>query len=520
LTRIAMDLSQWIEQHASRTPERTALRFQGEDIAYGAFAARIGTIASSLATLGVAAGERVAWLGMNSADMLATLFACTRLGAIFMPLNWRLAAPEHRAMLEACHARLLIADEPFACESAAQQVAPASTTCVAVGASVPAGWIGWRAFIEGGAGRVAARGSHGPQATALLCYTSGSTGRPKGALLSQRALACNADNSTDMHALCADDRVLTTLPLFHVGGLNIQTLPALRAGCMVSLHPKFDPDATFDAIEQDRITLTVLVPAQLDAMLVHPRWATADLSSLRMITTGSTQVPMRIIRAVHARGVPIVQVWGATETSPIAACQRADEAMRKAGSAGRAARHCELRIAGLDGEQLAPGVPGEIWVRGDNVMSGYWDDAEASAKALAGGWFHSGDLGHLDEDGYLTIDGRLKDMIISGGENISPAEVEAVLLDCADIAEAAVVGRPDGRWGEVVVAVIAPAPGSTLERERILGLFEGRLARFKHPKDVFVVKALPRTAIGKVSKEDVRQLVARLAGTRHEERIA
>jgi fatty-acyl-CoA synthase len=296
----------------------------------------------------------------------------------------------------------------------------------------------------------------------------------------------------------------------------------LQAGCTVTLHPKFDPDATFDAIERERITLTVLVPAQLDAMLAHPRWGEADFSSLRMISTGSTQVPMRIIRAVHARGVPLIQVWGATETSPIAACLHAHEAMRKAGSTGRAARHCELRIVGFSGEDVPKGTSGEVWVRGPNVMSGYWEDPEASAKALAGGWFHSGDLGHLDEEGYLTIDGRLKDMIISGGENVSPAEVEAVLLDCPDIAEAAVVGRPDPRWGEVVVAVVVPAPKVVLERERVLALFEGRLARFKQPKDVIVVSALPRTAIGKVSKEDVRQLVTRLAAANavQEERIA
>jgi fatty-acyl-CoA synthase len=325
-----------------------------------------------------------------------------------------------------------------------------------------------------------------------------------------------------MHALSAEDRVLTTLPLFHVGGLNIQTLPALQAGCTVTLHPKFDADATFDAIERERITLTVLVPAQLDAMLAHPRWAKADFSSLRMITTGSTLVPLRIIRAVHARGVPLVQVWGATETAPIAACLHADEAMRKAGTTGRAARHCELRVVGFAGEDAPPGVPGEVWVRGANVMIGYWGDPEASAKALAGGWFHSGDLGHFDEEGFLTIDGRLKDMIISGGENISPAEVEAVLLECPDIAEAAVVGRPDARWGEVVVAVVAPAPGAKLERERVLALFDGRLARFKQPKDVVFVNALPRTAIGKVRKDDVRQLVARLYGENagQEERIA
>jgi fatty-acyl-CoA synthase len=515
-----MDICQWIEQHASRTPERAALRIQDEDISYGALARRIGQIASALAAYGVEPGERVAWLGLNSPAMLATLFACARVGAIFMPLNWRLAAPEHRAMLRECPPALVIVDDVFAGESAAQQIAPPAATCVALGRAVPDDWIGWNAFMAGGTGAHAAASPLGADAPVLLCYTSGSTGRPKGALLSHEALACNADNSADMHALAADDRVLTTLPLFHVGGLNIQTLPALRAGCRVTLHPKFDPGATFDAIERDRITLTVLVPAQLDAMLVHPRWATADLSSLRMITTGSTQVPMRIIRAVHARGVPLVQVWGATETSPIAACQHAVEAVRKAGTAGRAARHCELRIAGLGGEELATGVPGEVWVRGANVMSGYWNDPESSAKALAGGWFHSGDLGHLDEEGFLTIDGRLKDMIISGGENISPAEVEAVLLECPDIAEAAVVGRSDLRWGEVVVAVVVPAPGATLARERVLAMFEGRLARFKHPKDVFIVDAMPRTAIGKVSKEDVRQLVARLAGAQQEERIA
>ena len=517
-----VNLSQWIEQHASRTPDRTALRFEGEAISYGALAARIRQIAAAIGAHGVKAGDRVAWLGLNSPAMLATLFACARSGAIFLPLNWRLAAPEHRAMLQHCPPALLIADEVFASASAGQDVTPAATTCVALGRAVPAGWTGWNAFIHSGAGHTEAAGPHNPEGLLLLCYTSGSTGRPKGALLSQEALACNAANSVAMHALRADDRVLTTLPLFHVGGLNIQTLPALQAGCAVTLHPKFDPDATFDAIERERITLTVLVPAQLEPMMAHPRWATADFSSLRMITTGSTQVPLRVIQAVHARGVPLVQVWGATETGPIAACLHADEAIRKAGAAGRAARHCELRITGSAGETLPPGVPGEVWVRGANVMSGYWNDPEASAKALAGGWFHSGDLGHLDDEGFLTIDGRLKDMIISGGENVSPAEVESVLLECPDIAEAAVVGRFDPRWGEVVIAVVAPAPGAKLDSERVMALFEGRLARFKHPKDVIVVSALPRTALGKVRKEDVRQLVARLdeENAKHEEKIA
>ena len=246
---------------------------------------------------------------------------------------------------------------------------------------------------------------------------------------------------------CRRTAILTTLPLFHVGGLNNQTTPALRMGCTVVLHPKFEVEATFDAIERERITLTVLVPAQLEAMMAHPRWSSADFSSLRMITSGSMIVPERLIRAVHARGVPLVQVYGSTETCPIAACQKAADAQRKIGSAGRAAAHCEVRIVDDDGHDVAPGASGEILVRGPNVMSGYWNDRQATDAVLVDGWFHTGDMGHLDADGYLYVDGRRKDMIISGGENIYPAEIENLLMESPDIAEASVVGWPDAALG-------------------------------------------------------------------------
>ena len=275
-----MDLSQSIEECARRTPAKTALHFQGERIDYAALATRVRRIAAALAAHGVGRGACVAWLGLNSPDMLATLFACARIGAVFMPLNWRLVAAEHRAMLQSCPPALLMVDEPFVQASAAQRLSSAPAASIALGATVPRDWTGWDAFLAAGAdgeARAAAPGANPPGTPLLLCYTSGSTGRPKGALLSHEALACNAANSVDMHAMTADDRVLTTLPLFHVGGLNIQTLPALHAGCTVTLHPKFDADATFDAIEGERITLTVLVPAQLDAMRDHPRWASADL---------------------------------------------------------------------------------------------------------------------------------------------------------------------------------------------------------------------------------------------------
>jgi fatty-acyl-CoA synthase len=312
-----------------------------------------------------------------------------------------------------------------------------------------------------------------------------------------------------MHDLTADDRILTTLPLFHVGGLNNQTTPALAAGAMVVLHPRFDVEATFDAIENERITLAVLVPAQLDMMMAHPRWQSADLSSLRSITTGSTIVQERLIRAVHARGVPLIQVYGATETCPIAVYLKVADAERKLGSTGKTAAHCRMRIVDDLDRDVAAGATGEILIQGPNVMSGYWRNPQASAEALRGGWFHSGDMGHVDAEGYLTVDGRKKEMIISGGENIYPAEVENVLLDCPDIAEASVIGKPDPRWGEVVVAVVAPKEGRRLEAAQVLGLFEGRIARYKHPREVVFVGQLPKTALGKIRKEDVRRMVAR-----------
>lgn len=510
-----MPLADWIATVAGRTPDKAALCFEGENVSYAALARRIDQVGAALTAAGVARGDCVAWLGLNHPALLATLFACARLGALFMPLNWRLTPTEQRAMLLDCPPALLCVDACFAAASAEHAIAPAGARCVALGAA-PAGWMGWDEFVAradapiAGPAPTPAPGSAavGRDTPLLLCWTSGSTGRPKGVLLSQDALAANADASVDMHALSSEDRVLTTLPLFHVGGLNILTTPALRAGCTVTLHARFDPEATLEAIERERITLTVLVPAQLEALLAHPRWAGADLSSLRMISTGSTLVPRRLIDAVHARGVPLVQVWGATETAPIAACLHADEAWAKVGSTGRAAAGCELRIVDTAGRDVAPGASGEVLVRGRNVMTGYWRNAAATARALAGGWFHSGDIGHFDAQGFLTIDGRLTDLIISGGENISPAEIESVLLDCPDIAEAAVIGRPDARWGETVVAVIAPRSGAMLTHPQVLAFIEGRLARFKHPKHVLVVDALPRTALGKVHKDAVRQLVA------------
>ena len=302
-----MDLSHWIERHAAFTPEKTAIGFAGRSLTYADFAQRMERAASILAQLGVRRGDAVAFLGFNHPLSLVLLFACARLGSMLMPLNWRLAPPEHAWMLADCPPRALFVEEAFLEHASAFQDSLRATRLVALGAA-PAGWLCWDELWA--ASPAVAPRAGDEDSPLLLCYTSGTTGVPKGVVLTQRAIFWNAVNSAHLHDLTCADRVLTTLPLFHVGGLNIQTTPALHAGASVVLHAKFDPQATIDAIERERITLAVLVPAQLTAMMETPRWREADFSSLRMIVTGSTIVPEAFVRKVGARGVPVVQVYG------------------------------------------------------------------------------------------------------------------------------------------------------------------------------------------------------------------
>ncbi|HEY5791622.1 MAG TPA: long-chain fatty acid--CoA ligase [Gammaproteobacteria bacterium] len=506
-----MNLADWIDRHALFTPDKPALRDAAGELDYRALAATVARLAGVLrGPLGVGPGDRVASIGYNCSETLALLFACARVGAIFLPLNWRLAPPEHHYILGDCTPRALFVRPEFVAGVDAARAPLAGLALVGRG-ELPDGWRDLDALEQAATPLTGAGSSAGYADPLLLCYTSGTTGRPKGALLDQLALLFSALNSAHMHDLTAADRVLTTLPLFHVGGLNIQTVPALHAGATVTLHAAFDPGATLETLAAERTTLTVLVPAQLQALLAHPRWADADLSSLRVISTGSTLVARALIDAVHARGVPLIQVYGATETAPIAAYLRREDAARKAGSGGLPALHCALRVVDEQGDEVPAGEPGEVLVQGPNVMRGYWNNPQASADALRDGWFHSGDIGHLDADGYLYIDDRKKDLIISGGENVYPAEIEGLLAGCPLLAEVAVVGRADARWGEVPVAVAVPRDGAELDLAALQAFCAGRLARYKHPRDVLVVDALPRNAMGKIQKDAVRRLVAERA---------
>jgi fatty-acyl-CoA synthase len=502
-----MDLSDLIERNAAFTPDKAATIFEGAVLSYAAFSARIEQAARALkAEFGVSRGDRVAIISLNRPDYLVLLYACARLGAMLVPLNWRLAVAEQLFILSDAAAKVLMLEQAFAEILPAVEKTLPDISIVGLDFSPPQG-SAFDALLTRGRGE--GRNPHTDLTCPLLIvYTSGTTGRPKGAVLRQEALLWNAVMSQHMHGLTSSDHVLTVLPFFHVGGLNIQTTPALHHGATVTIHPRFTPEATLTAIGRERPTLTVLVPATIQAVTDHPDWASTDLSSLKAISTGSTIVPPHLIDHFVARGVPVLQVYGSTETCPIAIYTRLGGDLSRVGSTGLAGLCCEAAIIDDSGVELPPHTPGEIAIRGPNVFYQYWGNEEATREALHDGWYRTGDIGLRDADGYFWVHDRKKNLIISGGENIYPAEVERVLLEHPDVAECGVIGRPDPRWDEVPVAYVIRRAGCLVEGDDLKAHVLTQLARFKVPRDIVFVDDLPRTALGKVQHFMLRQLEA------------
>ncbi|MEU5878822.1 long-chain fatty acid--CoA ligase [Spirillospora sp. NPDC047279] len=487
----------WPARRARKTPDRVAVMFEGRRWTYRELHDRVVRLAHALRARGVGRGDRVAYLGTNHPSYLETLFAAGSLGAVFVPLNFRLTAPELAYNLADSGAGVLIHTPELA------EVASAAADQAGVGVRVGVG-AGYEELLAAAPAEPFDE-PVSPDDPCMIMYTSGTTGRPKGAVLSHANVTWNSLNVLVDIDLGADEVTLVVAPLFHTAGLNMTCLPTLLKGGTVVLLGAFDPDRVLELIETERVTYMFGVPTMYDAIAARPRWAATDLSSLRTLNCGGAPVPMRTIETYLARGFSFSQGYGMTEAAPGVLYLAREEAVSKAGSAGVPHFFTDVRVVRADGADAAPGENGEVLVQGPHVMGGYWGPPERSADAFtADGWLRTGDVARLDEDGYAYIVDRVKDMFVSGGENVYPAEVENALLDHPDVAECAVIGTPDEKWGEVGLAIIVPKPGADAKPDEILADLEGRLAKYKIPKSAVLAGTLPRTPSGKIVKPALR----------------
>ncbi|HKN55714.1 MAG TPA: long-chain fatty acid--CoA ligase [Amycolatopsis sp.] len=479
-------IGSWPARRVRRNPDRIAIVHNGQSWSDRELLERVLRLASGLRRLGVRRGDRVAYLGPNHPAYLETLFAAGVLGAVFVPLNMRLAEPELVHILTDSGTSLLVH-------------APEQADVVEAIKVPRLDRAGYDELIVSSPAEPMDE-PVGHDDVCLIMYTSGTTGRAKGVVLTHGNIIWNSLNVLVDVDLAGDEVTLVVAPLFHTAALNMTCLPTLLKGGTVVLMSTFDPAAVLEMIETRRVTYLFGVPAMYDAMAASPRWADTDLSSLRHVICGGAPVPAATIRTYLSRGLHFSEGYGLTEASPGVLFLAKDMSTAKAGTAGVPHFFTDARVVGPDFADVAPGEKGEIVVSGPNVMRGYWNGPDS----VAGDWLHTGDVGSPDDDGYVSIVDRMKDMIISGGENIYPAEVEDVLDDHPAVAEAALIGVPDERWGEVGRAVVVLRPGVEASEEDILAYLRERLAKYKVPTSVVFADGLPRTATGKLLKSAIR----------------
>jgi acyl-CoA synthetase (AMP-forming)/AMP-acid ligase II len=494
-----------LAHHATRSPDKPMTVFEGATITYGEMAQRVAALAGGLSEHGVADGDVVALLSYNCPEFLETVFAANYLGAIAMPINWRLAAPEVRYILEHSGARALVCDDALV-ELASEATKGVDATFVraCVSPTVPDGWM-TIADLRAPERTVAPVAAAADDVHRLM-YTSGTTGRPKGVMLTHANLAWKNLAHVIEFGFTSDDLGLACGPLYHVGALDLTTTTLIAAGATTIIHRVFDAAAVVDEIERSRVSTVWLAPAMVNAIMALPDIDGRDLSSVRVIINGGEKMPIPLIERVQ-RTFPsawFADAYGLTETVSGDTFLDRDSIITKLGSVGRPCLYLELDIWDDHGRSLPAGERGEIVMRGPKIFKGYWRDPDATAGAFEGGWFHTGDIGVRDDDGYLFIVDRLKDMIVSGGENIAGSEVERVLYEHEAVLEAAVVGRPDDRWGEVPVAFVVLRQGATATDATLLEHCRAQLARFKVPKAIAFLDALPRNPSGKVLKRELR----------------
>ena len=487
-----LTIGRWLADRARTTPERVAIRFVDRELTYAELDRRAWSLAAGLAARGLRRGDRLATLTATSPDHVATFFACARLGVALQPISWRLAPAEVAYQLADAEPSLLLVSSEH------EELARAAGAAVAI-ANLGDPTLELHTAVDDVAQ---------DDDPLLLVYTSGTTGKPKGALLAHANCFWTNLSFDRTTGLRDDDVVLQMLPQFHVGGWNVQPLLAWWKGATVVLEPAFDAGRALQLIEEQRVTTMMGVPATYLFLAQEPRFAEADLSSLRLAVVGGAPMPETLLETWHERGVAVVQGYGLTEAAPNVLCLPPEEARRKLGFAGKPYPHVDVALRDPETGVLVEGAGvGELVVRGPNVFAGYWRNPEATEAAFADGWLLTGDVAERDEEGFYRIAGRIKDMVISGGENVYPAEIEAVLAEHQNVLEAAVVGVPDQRWGEACAAFVVLREGAAATDEELLEHCRGRLARFKVPRTLAFLDALPRSSMGKVLKDDLRASV-------------
>ncbi|MBO8141327.1 MAG: o-succinylbenzoate--CoA ligase [Firmicutes bacterium] len=492
---------EWLSRRAQHSPQTPALLFGGSTWTFAELDAAAWNVAGKLAALGARDGARIALLASAGPDYVALVHGVPRAGCILVPLNTRLAPDEIAWQLKDAGASLLVYDAGSAEKARAALAQVPGVTPVSLAGPEP-GAVAWTGVSPE---PLAGRDTIALDSVHSIIYTSGTTGRPKGAMITFGNHFWSAAGTWMHLGARPDDRWLAAMPLFHVGGMAILIRSAI-AGVPVILHPRFDPAAANRAIDEDGATIVSVVATMLDRMIAE-RGDEPYPGTLRAVLLGGGPAPPALVARAEALGVPILPTYGLTETASQVACMAPGEALGKPGAAGKPLFPARIRIV-RDGRPAAPGEIGEIAVAGPNVTPGYWNRPEATAAALRDGWLHTGDLGYLDAEGYLYVADRREDLIISGGENIYPAEVEAALAAHPAVAEAAVVGAPDDHWGQVPVAYIATRPGCAVSDEELLAFLRRRLAGYKIPRRIVRREELPKGPSGKILRRSLREGLA------------
>lgn len=497
-----LTIGRWVRDRGVVTPERVAIDFRAPGgaasrVTYAELDGRSEALAAALLRAGLSRGDRVATLTGNRPEHVEVLFACAKAGLILLPLNVRLAPPEIAYQLDdAQPAALLVPPEHAEAAQAALGLASAAPRRLALTRS---------ALDELGAAAGDARSVPvGDADPLMLVYTSGTTGKPKGALLTHANVFWTNLSFDRIADVTTSDVVLQVLPQFHVGGWNCQPLLAWWKGARVVLEPSFDPGRALEAIEREGVTTMMGVPATYLFMAQHERFEAADLSGLRMAVVGGAPMPEPLLETWTRRGVTLVQGYGLTEAAPNVLCLPPEHVIAKLGYAGKPYPHVQVALRDPESGELLEGpAGGELLVRGPNVFPGYWRNESATSEAFAGAWLRTGDMAERDEEGFFRILDRVKDMYVSGGENVYPAEVESVLHEHAEVADAAVIGVPHDRWGEVGCAYVVVRTGARVGAEDLIAHLRARLARYKVPKEIRFVDRLPRSSMNKVVKPEL-----------------